>query len=145
MYVLKFILTCVAFIALRMATLFVLNIAIWFAYLTANSKSMYMKMKLEVKQSSQVRWITRLCFWSAKSREQSRMRFLIVWRLIAMALLIPLVVTFPAFAHSGHLATAAERLIQRFSYYFDIITIYLTCVQICYSQAVGKKRKQRKK
>ena len=118
----NFIGGCVLVIILRMYVKMVLGFLIDKMYLTANSHSMYKKLKPELKKRNRFLWSTRLCFWNARSEMKGNMRFLIVLNTIAYFLIVTVVALFPTLRGE----TAMTRIgyaIWCFFYFFTIVCI----------------------
>lgn len=117
-----FVLLCLVFFGLRCMTLGTIRWAVDSMYLTANSHSMYKKLKPELKKRNRFLWSTRLCFWNAKSEMKGNMRFLIVLNTIAYFLIVAVVTLLPTLRGE----TAMTRIgyaIWCFFYFFAIVCI----------------------
>ena len=103
-----FLLACVTFWGLRFLTLLIIRSTIDDMYLTANSHSMYKKVKPKLKKKNRFLWSTRLCFWNAKSQKTETMRFLIVLNTVAVLSIILAVIFLPML--KGNYAITGLRL-----------------------------------
>lgn len=106
-----FIVVCVASWILCAGTMRVTGSTIDDMYLTANSHSMYKKVKPELKKKNRFLWVTRLCFWNAKSQKTETMRFLIVLNTIAVLSIVIVVIFIPVPFTDDYVLTGVRRVI----------------------------------
>lgn len=140
-----FLLACVTFWGLRFLTLISTRIAVDDLYLTANSRSMYKKIKPELKKKNRFLWSTRLCFWSAKSQETKTLHFFIVLNTVAVLSIILAVIFLPML--KGNYAITGLRLQIYDAYcWFHFCCMVSVGAWNCwtYNKKLKKKRSPRK-
>ena len=141
-----FIVVCVASWILCAGTMRVTGLTIDDMYLTANSHSMYKKVKPELKKKNRFLWVTRLCFWNAKSQKTGTMRFLIVLNTIAVLSIATVVLFVPALFTDDYKLTGVCRVIYTAFFLFHVCCIWGVSAWSCgfLNKKLKKKRSPRK-